>query len=256
MIKLKIFAYVAGFILFFSGCTSLEIINSKWSENAITIDGVNVDWQNNTFYVKEKDLLIGFQNDSQYLYLTLTTSEKDNITQILGRGFVIWFDNEGGDAKKFGIKYPRGIMGSSMFNFKREDVNASDMLDNMFEMAQSDGQMEIIGPGENEKKVRNVSDIKEISANIGMLKNIFTYEMKIALYRDNENIFGIGVKNSKSSIGVGFETAEMDMGKIKPPMQRKDGPPPDGMGKERPPGMNENMPEQLKYWVKLNLKSK
>lgn len=259
MTKLNIFNCITVFIIFFNGCSSLDIKNSIWPENEIKIDGANNDWQSNTFYVKDKDLLIGFQNDSQYLYLTVSTSERNNISQILGRGFIIWIDNEGGDAKKFGIKYPRGIIGTGMFTVNKEDANKSDMLNNMFELAESDIQMELIGPGENEKKVRNISEVKEITAKIGLFKNIFTYELKIALYNDFENVYGIGVKNNKSTIGVGFETTEIDMDKMKPRTSEKMDRPPNDMGNDRPkmkPGMNENMQEQLKYWVKVKLKSK
>ncbi len=258
MMKLKIFICITGFILFFNGCSGIEIKNSAWAENVITIDGANDDWQSNTFYVKENDLLIGFKNDSQYLYLTVSTSDRNNINQILGRGFIIWIDNEGDDAKKFGIKYPRGIMGSGMITIKKEDESISDMLNNMFELARSDSQIELMGPGEKEKKIRNVLDLKEITAKIGMVKNVFSYELRIALHKDFENVYGVGVKSNKSTIGVGFETTEIDMEKMKPRMEKMDRPP-DDMGNERPkmrPGMKEGIQGQLKYWVKIKLASK
>lgn len=248
------------------GCSSMDITGSKWADVTVPIDGTSDKWNGKTFYVPDKSIMVGLQNDSSYLYLVMTTRDRNNQMQILGRGFTVWFDKDGGKDKTFGIKYPAGILGTG---FMRPGMNedTTDRIIQMFDRATMNKEIEILGPGENDVQRADLGDAKGIEIKLTRSSDVLIYEMKVALRNSPDNIYAIGVSKSNPGIGVGFETTEMDFSKMKPKREdngKRDpgemepgnrGPGNRGPG-NFPKGMQQQMPEQLNYWMKVDLATK
>jgi hypothetical protein len=246
-------------ITLWEGCSSIDITNSKWADEPVTIDGVNGDWKDKNFVIKDENIMVGIQNDSEYLYLMLTTGDRNNQLQILGRGFTVWLDKNGGNDKNFGIKFPVGLFGSPMTFTQGDQDDNTDRMDQMFQRADANTTIQILGPGENDNQSVMLADAKGISIKMGRQNSVLVYEMKIALKKSSDDIYAIGIKNLNSQIGVGFETAEINRDNKEQRNQNGDqnpgnrGPGNRGHGNFGRGQNRGSMPEPLKYWVKVTL---
>jgi hypothetical protein len=247
-------------ISMWEGCSSMDITGSKWADEPVTIDGMNDEWKNKNFVVKDENIMVGIQNDSNNLYLMLTTGDRSKQMQILARGFTIWFDKNGGNDKTLGIKFPIGLSRPGLMPTQGNQDDSSDRMDMLFQRVQANTMIEILGPGENDSKTVELPEAKGISIKMGRQNGVLVYEMEIALKKSSDNLYAIGVNNLSSPIGVGFETAEMNRDKSNEQKNRNGdqfpgnhGPGNRGHGNF---GRGENrgsMPEPLKYWVKVTL---
>ena len=245
---------------FITGCRSSDIINSTWTDEPPALNGNYDDWRGKTFVAQDENLMIGAQNDTNFLYMVIMTGTQSNQMQILGRGMTVWFDKTGGNDKDLGLKFPMGKTEAVMNPpFKRnEGENNSDMLNQMVNDAMAEGKLEVSGPGDS-KRILYLANEKSIVINLTFNNSVLIYELKIPLSNKFDNSFNLGV-NDSTSVGVGFETPEFNFDKMMPPGNGKNMPdkgngdhrPPPGMG---PPEKNISMPQQLKYWCVINLVS-
>ena len=88
------------------GCASTMNLPSHWNDHKIEVDGKNADWDI-TYLIDDNKLVIGFVNDSDFVYLMLATNDR-TLAMSMMRGLTVWFDPKGGSDKSFGIRYPLG----------------------------------------------------------------------------------------------------------------------------------------------------
>ena len=247
---LKIFSFALFFIaIFLGGCSSEKFI-SKRANSKIQIDGKDNDWQNKTKYFKDQNVLIGVQNNNKNLYLLMETNDRQRIRQIMGRGFIIWFDNSGGSSKKFGVKFPIG---------RRESRNMGMR------------ELEIYNPHTESWDLVSFNEAKGIKIALNRNRDKLIYEMKISLDKKNSSYF---LQPENGKIGIGFTTPEFsrnmkmrsgrDENGVKIGMGGREGREAGegGMGEGREfgegrrGGQRPNLPEQFKLWLTVNLASK
>ncbi len=255
---MRIIICIFIFSVIFQSCNTTQVLKSTKSSNGISLDGDNNDWDNNSFYDEENDILLHFENDSEFLYLGFATDDIVKQAQILNMGFIVWFDKNGGNEKEIGIKFPVGMAGNfGVFKDQKEKAPKENIRYNEeITLVDSLTNIEIVRNENTKGNIRNLSEINGVWLSAKKHKGIFVYELKIAMF-SNANDISIGLKpgKSKHSIGIGFETVELDMDKMKGKMpdKRKDMPPPDmPEGRNGKPGMRPDM-NSLKYWVNLNI---
>lgn len=241
-------------VISFAGCGDKEIV-SKWRTQNITIDGNDNDWTNSLVFYDDINSLVGVQNDHDFLYLCLVTSDQQIERKILTKGLTIWFDNEGKGDRKFGIRYP--LMTKGMHNdVSQEGTDEGEgrglMPDDGREGSSGSGQAggyaerEIAG----DKFLKNQTDIEVIDANnettrypISELKGVelkmtvkdyrMVYEFKIPIAMKNGYSYAVGA-NPGSIISVGLETGTSVAKRNKQFEDR-------GAGEEPSPGSGEGM---------------
>lgn len=248
--------FISVLCIGFLSCSSTQDLKSTRSVGGMTLDGDNNDWDNNSFFDEDNDILLHFENDNEFLYLGFATDDIVKQSQILNMGFIVWFDKNGGTEKKLGIKFPLGMKGNfGFFNKPRQDApNEEKNLNDEYSLVDSMTTIELV---ENEKttgKIRNLSALSGIWLSAKKYKGIYVYELKIALYPKGYDIsLGLKPGNAKS-IGIGFETVAPDMDKMREKMPKRDDMPPTDMpeGRNKKPGMRPEM-NFLKYWVNLKL---
>ncbi len=201
-------ALCAGFLFSCTmiGCKSTEL-TSRWAAVSVVIDGRNEEWQNSLVRVEDTPAMIGLMNDRNYLYLALVTDDRALQRQIMFRGLTVWFDREGGNAKKFGIHYPTGIR----FGDSREDRPSREMFqqDSSFRdriPPVDTTQIDITGPAEGDQHLLPVSQLKDISVRMNLIAGTLVYEMRVPLTDNGGDPYAIGTSPGKK-IGIGFETA-------------------------------------------------
>ena len=203
------------------GCNELEF-GSSWRDHEITIDGMATDWQDPMVYAEDAKVAVGIVNDEQHMYVCLTPADIRTATQMAMTGFMVWFDPEGGTKKRFGIRFPLGMQGRGvpmMFQEKmpgggvsrggmsRGGLADSTRYQRMF--GGLGGELDILGPEEDQSMRMAFSSARGIEVQLGYSKGRVVYELKIPLARDAEHPYGIGTVLGET-IGIGFETPEMD----------------------------------------------
>ena len=231
----------------------------------MVIDGTSVEWDGAVTYFEESRIAVGVQNDEDYLYVSLVTTDARRQFQILGRGAVVWFDPHGGQAKPFGIRFPLGAsalgMGDGMERRMAEGERPD--LDRLVRMYQGTGaQLEILV--DQEVKTRApVEDVRGIDVAVNQIQSALVYEIKVPLEMSADVDYAIGTEPGKV-IGIGLETPEMDdpetmrerMPEADEGMDRGDmggrrgGP---GRGGELGGGQGMQLPQPVDVWAKVQL---
>lgn len=218
-----IFASVA-LILITASCGSLDI-NSKWRTQEIKIDGINSEWKNGTL-IKDANAVVNFYNDNEFLYLCIISADKDLQNKIMRSGLTIWFDADANSEKYFGIHYPVGFVPGDMPEMPQpgsidEEINNPPQM-KIF------NELEIVGEkGVVLKQISSDDNSEGILVKMGQPDGKFFYELRIPLIQSGSIAYSVNADTGKT-ISVGFETAEDNMDKMKPPM--------DGSGKPDMPG--------------------
>ncbi|MFZ1291786.1 MAG: hypothetical protein WAR79_16940 [Melioribacteraceae bacterium] len=208
-------------LITFISCSGIEI-NSKWREKDIIVDGNKKDWERNLNYFEDEKVAIGVLNDSENIYLCLTTSDRSKVMKILNNGFTIWFDSQNSDEEMFGIQYPikkdfDDEMNMMIETKGRNDLNErnnksrpnEDFPNRMIERLKAE-QNEILIVNEdnfplNVYKLRNDSGL-EISVNIE--QNQFVYELKIPFAENKSRKVYVNAFPNEE-LNLGFATGEM-----------------------------------------------
>ncbi len=256
------------------GCNEINI-TSKWRTQNISIDGKNTEWKSGN-YIKDANVLVNVCNDEKFIYLSLTTNDRNLPMTIMRDGLTIWFDSEGKDNKSFGIRFPAGKenreMPADIGEFdptkdKNKQMQMPKMGFNEFEILNEEGEVEAI---------LSTLENKDIQIKMSDPQEKFFFEMKVPLKATDDFLYAINADTSKI-ISIGFETAEKDLSKMKGQMDGGGrGTPPDGGGGGTPPsgggmppggggggmppgggqGKSSDSSTQLKFWLNVQLSSK
>jgi hypothetical protein len=265
-------------VISFAGCGAYKL-TSLWRDRDVTIDGLSTEWQGTTTYIEDASVAVGLMNDSEYLYISLSTSLRSVVAEILAQGFTVWLDGEGGKRESFGVRCPIGtpqeIKDPSQF---KEIAQDREKLNNLIieKLESSAEQLEIIGPNQSDVTRLFASEVPGLEIGLGHQGGRFVYELKVPLRSSEEHPYSIGLDRSHC-VGVGFETPEIDREKMAGAMPRGGAPgggmpgggappggamPGGGMGERGMPGGARgsgggpgNMPERLELWTKVELAS-
>lgn len=90
-----------------SGANDLEVA-SGWAAAPVKIDGTAEKWSALAKPVGDAPLIVGVQNDADYLYLFVKTSDQGSRMQIERAGLTVWVNAEGKTEKGFGVRFPVG----------------------------------------------------------------------------------------------------------------------------------------------------
>jgi hypothetical protein len=193
-----------------TGCGTTMHLPSHWNEQKIVVDGNKNDWDV-TYLIDDNKLVIGFLNDSSFVYLLLATNDRPLAMQLM-RGLTVWFDPQGGTEKTFGIRYPLGGM------FPRGARSGGDQESDSPPITEMPGsratELEMLGPKDNDRHRMQIMETGGIQAKVSLTGNSFVYELRVP-YSD---AYPFSIKTKPGSvIGLGLETAQAKMsGKVQP----------------------------------------
>jgi hypothetical protein len=271
-------SFLSGLLLSMVLCTIFSIecskpiaVNSRWPDNEIIIDGKDEEWGGATIYAAKEKVSLTLINDSTYLYIRLYSRDRDVQMKVLGSGLTIWFDSKGGTNKVFGIRFPLGREKMDMPPMARSGMQNQEDIEKMLE--QSIDELEILLPEKEEshRLLLAAAETHGISAKLHFSKGNVIYELKVPLAQNEEHAYAVGIDKSgaeiDSTIGIGFETAKVDVEAMKERMQEEH-PEMPSRGSGLPPGGSTPMPpgggppgagsmfEPVKLWLSVKLASK
>ncbi len=247
------------FLFLLAGCGNSKLeLNSNWRDREITVDGKNTEWRGAMLFFVEDNVSVGLLNDENFFYICMIAEDQFVRTQVMRRGFTLWFDPDGGKEKTFGIKYPLGMQASG--RGMRRDEQSMERSSQAFRRLMI--ELEILGPGKDELKKMPIAEAKGIDVNVEFSSGMLVYELKVPLIQSEQHPYAIGAE-AGSSVGIGLEMSKMKRSEIRRQMSggRGGGGPMGGMrggagGRGMTGGSRRyQMPKPLKIWAVVQLAS-
>src|SRR6266404_1172777 len=193
-----------------AGCNSGEF-KSHWRMQEIVIDGNNAEWQDSlTYFLEDKQTSVGFLNDDHYLYVCLISANRDLQRQAMRQGLTLWFDREGNEEKKFGMRCPLrsgrplgrpGDEEGRGEGTRSENDRPSDIQNDNTPAGAN--EVEIFGSGEGDHRRMTMAEAGGIEARLRMMNDLLVYEMRMPL--NGSHPYTIGTKPG-ALLGVGIES--------------------------------------------------
>jgi hypothetical protein len=219
--KSQKFLTITHFLIFlfaafiFASCSSAPELTSKWRQGEIKIDGLDNEWQGDLNYFEKEKIAVGIKNDSENLYFSIKTIDRETQMKIVRGGMTVWFDSTGGEKKIFGIHFPLGageLAGAGAPTHTRGSREAPDPTNDYTALEERFSKtlqnLEIIGPGPVDKEQLSVeSSYKTRGIKVGMrdtMGSLF-YEVVIPLRTTASKYLAIGSDTGKI-IGIGILT--------------------------------------------------
>jgi uncharacterized membrane protein YgcG len=214
-----------------AGCGGDLKLDSCWRSVDVVIDGDNTEWAKCATYVEDEGFAVGVMNDADYLYISLSTADREVQRQVMMSGMTAWLDVTNDKTKGFGIRFPLGMRGVDTREQMKEMREASDppdraeMQERFKEQITLMDQYETIGPHEGNIRLMHASDSETIAVTMGVVNGAFIYELRVSLRQETDYLYGLDV-GPGDTIGIGLDSPELDMGDMRGPMSGMDG----GMG--------------------------
>lgn len=258
--------------VFLPSCGSIDV-TSTFRNRDIVIDANAEEWAGLPLR-KEKNVSFTVCNDSSYLYLLLTASDRGLERQIAMTGLDLWFDPSGGSDKVFGIRFPVHMPGDRAPGMMDDGggIDRDPGEPRIFAVTSND--MEILGPGKDDRMILPLAEAKDLQLKMSMTSGQLVYELRVPLVRDARHPNGIAT-SLPLKVGVGLETTKVDaegmrerMAGMAPPGGERGEMPPGEGGMPRSGGMGggrggpggrheglqrENTPQSLSVWATVTL---
>lgn len=250
---------IAFFSLLLSGCATLELA-SNWRADAVAIDGRMNEWGDKTVLIDNGKILMGIQNDSNFVYLMLSTNDRSLGRKLMSQGLTVWFDQKSGKDKTFGIRFPIGYRSAGVTP-PDEDLRGA-MPADQSRNASLLRELEILGPGKEDHQRMAIMAAGGIDAKVSFSPGSFVYELKVPFLDNDRYPFSIRAQ-SGASLGLGLETPEIsdrpdfqggEGGGVGAAGGGRRGSSGRGQGPTGPdPERMREMMEPLKIWMKVQL---
>ena len=188
---------VASVALLVAGCATVQI-QSTWragQESPIPAPGAahalfsSIDLSNT---------LAGIQNDSNYIYVELRTTNKEISRTIMRRGLTVWFDPRGGKEKKFGIHYPAGP--------RWNEASTAEGTEGGTIVTEASDMVELFEAGNDEPHRMTLASTGGIEASTRMQRDTMSYVLKVPLREDMKHPFAVRALPG-ASIALGVESS-------------------------------------------------
>lgn len=275
MLELKRLSRLCGLSLLIWSAVSCDsnAFTSHWRDQEISIDGDQQEWDGNLLVPEGKNITVGVMNDDVYLYLTMSSSDRRTMRQIMSLGLTVWFDPKGRSKKVLGIKYPSGGLDAGMRSRggRNRDSNGIPNWEAQIQaLKESQPWVEILGPDQDDLARVAVKNEGGIQVEIGASSyGQLVYELRIPLAQTPDNPYALDTSPGET-IGIGIETGAIDRDALRSQRSgsgRRGGMPGVGLpgggmpgggmrgGDMRVGSPGRQMPQPLKYWTKVTLAS-
>ncbi len=200
-------ALLLGTIVLFTACSSSVQLNSQSLDREITVDGDPNEWHNVLRPTdKDQEVSVGAINDAEYLYLVVTTRNRDHIRSMVRSGLTTWFETGEGNRNQLGIRYPLGLAMEGSPQQGRAQRNP-DALRAQWRSQLS--ELELLTPNAPAQRLP-VEGVPGIRTAATLSSGLLIYEMQIPLQGSSEQEYVIGAAPGQT-IKVAFETPEPEI---------------------------------------------
>ena len=269
----KLFAHIflAVFVLanVTIGFSEEKIVESKWTVQPLTIDGLDDDWAGDEMTSEKKvDVHYAVRNDAQNMYVLFVFKDPKSLSSINATGITLYYNTEGKKKK------------DHAFHFIKKKVTGEELIAYLKKRGEilSEEQMQSIEPtntysvymtertGKKDKKISVTAPIPAI-LNPGFKTNkkgdAFIYEFRIPLIKTETSPRGMGVEPGQS-LKIGFEWGGMTEALMKRLSEQSGGTGVSSEGRAMnvpgrrgatgaPGSTSSRMPKKHSFWIDINL---
>ena len=167
--RLPVVVMIVGLaISVLAGCKSTQTLSTRPVATSIIVDGQPNDWTDALQRVPDEPFSLGLHNDGTHLYVAILANRPEAVRQMMGLGMTVWFDPEGGNKEKLGIRFPLGMRGGGMQGLRpgQEDPSVEAVLEARFRESLTD--LEILRNGEFEGLRVPVASREDIAVAAGI----------------------------------------------------------------------------------------
>ena len=166
-------------ILSIISCGGVVYRSSPRSDD-IVVDGSRDDWEHGIFLMKKEPIVVGLQNDNDFLYLMLSTSRKDLQRSITLGGLSVGIKTSQNEF--FSIDYPPAIEENSFAersNFRPDNPEIGMEMKIMETIEYPDEVVFTDKKGISEIISKSILNKKHFELEVSQQSNDFVYELKI-----------------------------------------------------------------------------
>ena len=197
----RLFAAAAAVL---AGCGTTEVA-SHWRESGAVLSGSGSGWPSSATVFEDRRMSAAVFNDSEYVYVGLRTTNVDVQRLLLRRGITVWFDNQGGAKKSFGIHYPLTPQ-APRFRDEGEDIPPQMEREDLTKVPR---ELELF-TSENVHQRMSILAAGGIEPRIHRQRDTLVYELRVPLTPDATHPFGIGAHRG-AVIGLGAVTPDISV---------------------------------------------
>ena len=205
-------------------------IESVWSTEAPTVDGKLTEWSAPLVALGSTPLSLGVQNDGQFVYVALASSDQATRMMLGAAGFTVWMDPSGKNKKSFGITVPPTIAGGHGMRGRGPGGGPPPDQSGATDQPGQEGQkdppqggpggpggpavgaitsIEVLGASKDDKRRFELAYARTIGLDAAarVAEGVLVYELRVPLAVTEAQPYG--VKSSPgATIGLGIETSQ------------------------------------------------
>lgn len=184
-------------------------VPSAWLATPPAEAGGKVAWEGIVLPLGDSPLSAAVRNDRDSLYVRVRTSDPEAQRRIRMTGLTVWVDHAGKEKRGFGVRFPigSGAGGGRRGGFPGapgEGTSGSPDGGPRSDPAAAPSEMELIGPGENDRIVVPASGGGGAWARLDANGDILTVELRFPLHATDDHPLAVGSAPG-GTISIGFE---------------------------------------------------
>ncbi len=259
------------------GCAPTPELHSDWTSRPGVAGGHDREWQmDNALRDEKSQVVLGVRNDSDFLYLRLTTASRATQRLLRRAGLTVWLDATGKKAETYGIRFPLAKESDGPAAPPGGDWQPPDQTPTADQGGEEGQEAEIVTTPDSAGERLPVAELAKqgFAMQLSLRQGVLIYELRVPLASqdgqpglrlqgEQRQALLIGLV-SGSDASPHHPTADRDEGMPAgrggppdmggPPMggSGMGGPPDGGPGGGRPPG-GEERTQSLELWTRVVL---
>ncbi len=197
-------AVALGLVPVLGHAKDLEL-KSAWPAAPLKVDGTGDQWAGHLVPLPDLPILVGVQNDADYVYVCVKTSDPVIKAQLTRMGLTVWANGEDKDKKWYGVRFPLPVRqawarreSGSPPPTPSEDARPP-------EPTVDSSTIELIGPTVDDRLDAPLSNAQPVQAALGDESGVMVLQYRLPLKATDDQPLAVGAQPGKT-IALGLET--------------------------------------------------
>ena len=169
-------------------------LKSAWALAPVKVDGTGQGWSANFAPVGDPPILVSLQNDAQYLYLCVRTSDPKVKAQVGFEGLTVWAEVPGTDAGGMGVRFPmrgRKQGGEPPRRWAEGESPKEPPLNAINEVST---EFELLGPTREDGLAVARDPDEPVQVAVGDDSGVLVYQVRLPLQPSDEHPVALGAR--------------------------------------------------------------
>jgi hypothetical protein len=179
-------------------------VTSGWPAAAVKVDGTGDQWAGHLVPLPDDPILLGVQNDGDFLYLCLKTSDPKTKMEIRRMGLTVWVNGAGKDKKEYGVRFPVGA-GFQHARGQGWAARPTPAEGTTPDILPDTTQVELIGPTDEDRLRVDRTSAGPVQAAFGDEEGVWVIELRLPLKPTEDHPLAVAA-DPGATIALGLET--------------------------------------------------